>query len=166
MVHGGKDVVNGLLDHEDIEGINFVGSTPVAKYVYQKVLTTVKEFQALGGAKNFIVMLPDAPIEQSVAAMVDSCLGCAGERCLAGSVLVGVGEAYDKLKAQVLKEVGQVVVGNGLDPKTTLGPVISAEAKVRIEKDIETALSEGAELLDGRNPKTETEVFPGFNCFR
>ena len=105
-------------------------------------------------------MLPDAPIEQSVAAMVDSCLGCAGERCLAGSVLVGVGEAYDRLKEQVLKEVNQVVVGDGLDAKTTLGPVISAEAKSRIEKDIETALSEGAELLvDGRNPKTKEKGY-------
>ena len=160
MVHGGKDVVNGLLDHEDIEGINFVGSTPVAKYVYQKGSHNGKRVQALGGAKNYIVMLPDAPIEQSVAAMVDSCLGCAGERCLAGSVLVGVGEAYDRLKEQVLKEVGQVVVGDGLDVKTTLGPVISAEAKSRIEKDIEAALSEGAELLvDGRNPKTKEKGY-------
>ena len=160
MVHGGKDAVNGILEHPDIKGINFVGSTPIAKYVYQTGSSNGKRVQALGGAKNFIVMLPDAPVEQSVAAMVDSCLGCAGERCLAGSVLVGVGDAYDKLKEQVLKEISKVVVGNGLDSKTTLGPVISKEAKERILKDIDTALEEGAELLvDGRNPNVDSEGY-------
>ncbi len=160
MVHGGKDAVNGILEHPDIKGVNFVGSTPIAKHVYQTGAAYGKRVQALGGAKNFIVMLPDAPVAQSVAAMVDSCLGCAGERCLAGSVLVGVGDAYDKLKDEVLQEVSKVVVGNGLDAKTTLGPVISKDAKERILKDIDTALSEGAELLvDGRNPKTDKEGY-------
>jgi malonate-semialdehyde dehydrogenase (acetylating) / methylmalonate-semialdehyde dehydrogenase len=152
MVHGGKDAVNAILENPDIKGVSFVGSTPIAKYVYEKGTKNNKRVQALGGAKNYMVMMPDAPLEKSVKAMMDSCYGCAGERCLAGSILVGVGEAYDKLKAQIIKEVKNVVVGNGRDLKTTLGPVISQQAKNRILSDIETALSEGAELLvDGRN---------------
>lgn len=156
MVHGGKDVVNALCDHQDIEGVNFVGSTPIAKHVYTRGTASGKRVQALGGAKNFMVILPDAVMEQSIKAMVDSCYGCAGERCLAGSILVGVGDAYDKMKELVLKEVSNVVVGNGLDAKTTLGPVISKAAQERITADITTAISEGAEvLIDGRNCKVE-----------
>lgn len=152
MIHGGKDVVNALCDHPEVEGINFVGSTPIAKHVYTRGTASGKRIQALGGAKNFMVMLPDAVMDQSVKAMVDSCYGCAGERCLAGSVLVGVGAAYSAMKEKVLEEVANVVVGDGLDPKTTLGPVISMEAKERILKDIQTAIDEGAEILvDGRN---------------
>jgi len=152
MVHGGAEVVNALCDHPQIKGLSFVGSTPIAKHVYTRGGGNGKRVQALGGAKNFMVMLPDAEIDQSVKAMVDSSYGCAGERCLAGSVLIGVGEAYPKLKDQILKEVQNVVVGDGLDRKTTLGPVISAEAKARITKDITSAVAEGAELLvDGRN---------------
>ncbi|MCO4792417.1 MAG: CoA-acylating methylmalonate-semialdehyde dehydrogenase [Bacteriovoracaceae bacterium] len=154
MVHGGKDVVNGLCDHADVEGVNFVGSTPIAKHVYTRGSATGKRVQALGGAKNFMVILPDASMEQSVKAMVDSCYGCAGERCLAGSILVGVGDAYGQLKEQVLNEIKNVKVGDGLNPETTLGPVISKAAKDRITTDIQTAIDEGAELLvDGRNPE-------------
>jgi malonate-semialdehyde dehydrogenase (acetylating) / methylmalonate-semialdehyde dehydrogenase len=154
MIHGGKDVVNGLCDHPEIEGVNFVGSTPIAKHVYARGTANGKRVQALGGAKNFMVLLPDAVMDQSIKAMVDSCYGCAGERCLAGSILVGVGEAYDKMKELVLQEMENVVVGNGLDTKTTLGPVISKLAQERITTDIATAVSEGAELLvDGRNVK-------------
>lgn len=151
MIHGGAEVVNALCDHKDVAGLNFVGSTPIAKHVYTRGSTNGKRVQALGGAKNFMVLLPDAVMEQSIKAMVESCYGCAGERCLAGSILVGVGEAYDKLKELVLKEMNNVVVGNGLDEKTTLGPVISKAAKERITADITAAVSEGAELLiDGR----------------
>ena len=156
MVHGGKDVVNAFLDHPDIEGLNFVGSTHVAKYIYTRGCEQGKRVQALGGAKNYMVILPDASMEASVNAMVDSCYGCAGERCLAGSVLIGVGDAYPQLKDLVLKSVKNVVVGDGLDPKTTLGPVISKEAKERISADIETAEKEGGEILvDGREYKVK-----------
>ena len=152
LIHGGKDVVNALCDHPEIEGVNFVGSTPIAKHVYTRGTANGKRVQALGGAKNFMVLLPDAVMDQSIKAMVDSCYGCAGERCLAGSILVGVGSAYDQMKELVLKEMENVVVGNGLDAKTTLGPVISKAAKERITTDITTAISEGAEILiDGRN---------------
>lgn len=151
MVHGGVEAVNAICDHKDIKGISFVGSTAIAKHVYTRGNNSGKRVQALGGAKNFMVILPDAAMEQSVAAMVESCYGCAGERCLAGSILVGVGSAYDKLKELVVKNANAVKVGNGLDASTSLGPVISKQAKERIVADINTALSEGAELLvDGR----------------
>jgi malonate-semialdehyde dehydrogenase (acetylating)/methylmalonate-semialdehyde dehydrogenase len=160
MVHGGKEAVNAICDHKDIEGISFVGSTPIAKHVYTRGSATGKRVQALGGAKNYMVILPDAAMEQSAQAMVESCYGCAGERCLAASVLVGVGAAYDQLKDLVVKAANKVVVGPGMDAKTTLGPVISKEAKTRILADIETALSEGAELLvDGRDSGMDKGYF-------
>ena len=147
MVNGSKDVVNHLLESEDIKGISFVGSTPVAKYIYEKGCAHKKRVQALGGAKNFLVMTPDAQIEKSVQAMVDSCLGCAGERCLAGAVLVGIGDGYDKMKEEVLRAVKNIKVGDGLNPETTMGPVISVDAKDRIIQDIEQAKAEGAECI-------------------
>jgi malonate-semialdehyde dehydrogenase (acetylating) / methylmalonate-semialdehyde dehydrogenase len=160
MVHGGVEAVNAICDHKDIEGVNFVGSTPIAKHVYTRSTATGKIVQALGGAKNFMVLLPDAAMEQSVAAMVDSCYGCAGERCLAGSVLIGVGEAYAKMKDLIVKNAENYKIGSGLDATTTLGPVISAGAKERILQDIETAISEGAELLvDGRDSGMEKGYF-------
>ncbi len=153
MVHGAKDVVDGFLTHPLIKGVSFVGSTKVAKYVYTTAAAHGKRVQSLGGAKNFLIVLPDAPMDKSIQAMVDSCCGCAGERCLAGAVIVTVGDCYEKVKELVLKTAENVVVGNGLDPGTTMGPVISAGAKERILSDIETAINEGAELLlDGRNP--------------
>ncbi len=162
MVHGGVDVVNSFCDHKDIKGVSFVGSTPIAKHVYQRGTSNGKRVQALGGAKNFMVILPDAAMEQSVAAMVDSCYGCAGERCLAGSVLIGVGDAYHKMKELVVANAKKVITGDGMDSKVSLGPVISKQAKARILADIETAMKEGAELLvDGRNPKNDKGYFVG-----
>ena len=147
LVHGGKDVVNGILEHPDIDGVNFVGSSAVAKYVYEKGTSNNKRVQALGGAKNFLVMTDKASVAKSVRAMVESCYGCAGERCLAGSVLVGVGQAYETLKSEVIQNAESVIIGDGLDQKTTMGPVISKEAMERINNDIETALKEGAKIL-------------------
>ncbi|MCP5054216.1 MAG: CoA-acylating methylmalonate-semialdehyde dehydrogenase [bacterium] len=152
MVQGAKDVVNSFLTHPDVKGVSFVGSTPVAKHVYSTGTANGKRVQALGGAKNFLVILPDAPMEKSVKAMVDSCYGCAGERCLAGAVIVTVGDSHQEVRDLVLDAANNVVVGNGLDPQTTMGPVISQQAKERIHSDIETAIDEGAEMLmDGRN---------------
>jgi malonate-semialdehyde dehydrogenase (acetylating)/methylmalonate-semialdehyde dehydrogenase len=152
MVQGTKDVVNGFLTHPKVKGVSFVGSTPVAKYVYETAAANHKRVQSLGGAKNFLVILPDAPMEKSVKAMVDSCYGCAGERCLAGAVIVTVGDAHNEVRELVLKAAKNVVVGNGLEPGTTMGPVISQQAKDRIHRDIQTAIEEGAELLlDGRH---------------
>ena len=152
MVHGAKEIVNGLLEHPLIKGVSFVGSTPVAQHIYQHGAKHLKRVQSLGGAKNYMVILEDADFELSIKAMVDSCYGCAGERCLAGSILVGVGDAaYEKLKKHVLAEVKKVKIGNPLLPETTLGPVISKEAKNRIIEDINKAIEQGAHLLvDGR----------------
>lgn len=156
MVHGGKTAVDGILTHPEIKGVSFVGSTKVAKYIYETGTAHGKRVQALGGAKNCLVLLPDAPMEKSVKAMIESCFGCAGERCLAGSVLIGIGDAYDKMKDLAVKYAREIVVGNGLDPKTTMGPVITAQAKERILKDIEAGIASGAELLlDGRQVKVQ-----------
>ena len=161
MVHGGKEIVNGMLEHPLIKGISFVGSTPVAKHIYTTGAKNGKRVQALGGAKNYMVILPDAPIEKSVQTMIDSCLGCAGERCLAGSVLIGVGPAYDKMKVELLSQLKNIKVGDGLNPETSMGPVISAEAKERIVADIEQSIREGAKvILDGReHPSMKSKGF-------
>lgn len=156
MVHGGKTTVDALLTHPNVKGISFVGSTPVAKYIYKTGTVNGKRVQALGGAKNCLILLSDAPMEKSVRAMVESCFGCAGERCLAGSILIGVGSAYNDMKELVVKYASEIVVGDGLDPKTTMGPVTTAKAKERILKDIEAGIASGAELLlDGRGVKVE-----------
>src|SRR5437867_9911979 len=97
-VHGAKDAVDGILDHPGIAGVSFVGSSPVAQYVYRRAAEKGKRVQALGGAKNFVVVLPDADMQRAAAVSTESCFGCAGERCLANSVVLAVGEAYPKMK--------------------------------------------------------------------
>ncbi|MDH5492432.1 MAG: CoA-acylating methylmalonate-semialdehyde dehydrogenase, partial [Myxococcales bacterium] len=151
LVHGGKEVVEGLCTHPDVEGVSFVGSTKVARIVYELAGRHGKRVQALGGAKNHILIMPDASMERSIANASASVFGCAGQRCLAGSVLVAVGDAYASVRAGIVKEAEQIVLGSGLDPETTMGPVISPESKARIEAMIEVGVGEGAELLlDGR----------------
>jgi len=151
LIGGGQEIVEGICDHPDIAGVSFVGSTPVAKIVHDRARENRKRVQALGGAKNFLVMTDNASIEKSVRAMVDSCYGCAGERCLAGSVLVGVGSRFEDLKGEVIRNAKKVVLGNGMDLGTSMGPVISKEALDRINLDISTAIKEGAQIVfDGR----------------
>lgn len=151
MVHGAKDVVTGLCDHPDIEGVSFVGSTKVAQIVYERSAKSGKRVQALGGAKNHITIMPDAAKEQAVANATASVFGCAGQRCLAGAVVVAVGEAYEWAKTGIVEASKKIVVGDGSDPKTVMGPVISQASKDRISKMIQVGLDEGAELLlDGR----------------
>jgi len=151
MVHGSKEVVNALCTHKDIKGISFVGSTPVAKHVYKTATETGKRVQALGGAKNFMVVLPDAVMDQAIRTIFESCTGCAGQRCLAGSVVLGVGKAYTELKEGIVKKAKEATIGDGLDPKSNIGPVISKEAKERIISLIQSAEDEGAKILvDGR----------------
>ncbi|UCF79040.1 MAG: CoA-acylating methylmalonate-semialdehyde dehydrogenase [Candidatus Eiseniibacteriota bacterium] len=154
MVNGAKDAVNALLENKDVIGVSFVGSSPVARYVYETAGKRGKRVQALGGAKNFLVVMPDADLDSTVAALIDSCFGCAGERCLAGSVLVAVGDVYDKLKAKFLEAAKKVVVGYGLDEGTTMGPVISRKHKEKVLGYIASGVRDGAGLLlDGRNVK-------------
>jgi malonate-semialdehyde dehydrogenase (acetylating)/methylmalonate-semialdehyde dehydrogenase len=151
MVHGGKEMVQGICEHPGINGVSFVGSSPVAKIVYETSARTGKRVQALGGAKNFLVVMPDADLEKTVNILVESCYGCAGERCLAGSTLILVGEAYDKFKEPILNRVKQLKVGNGLDAGIDMGPVISKQHKEKVISYIEKGIEEGAEmLLDGR----------------
>ncbi len=161
LVHGGKDVVTALCTHPDVKGTCFVGSTPVAKYVYETSAKHGKRSQALGGAKNFMVMLPDAPMEKSCATALESIIGCAGERCLAGSVVVCVGdETYSKVKDQLSRSASDISVGDGMDPAVQMGPVISQESKDRILGLIKSAIDDGAKLLvDGR---VGVDKMPGY----
>ncbi len=167
MVNGQKEAVDAILSHPDIKGVSFVGSSPVAKYIYETGAQNGKRVQALGGAKNFLVIMPDADMEKSVAAAVESCFGCAGERCLAGSVILAVGKAHDMLRERVVKVAKQIHVGNGLDPKVTMGPVISAKHKERVLSYIQKGIDEGAKLLlDGREiGKKDNGYFVGPTVF-
>lgn len=156
MVNGGKDVVNGILDNGDIAGVSFVGSSPVAQHVATRCGATGKRFQALGGAKNYTIVMDDCDWEKSIANISDSAFGCAGQRCLATAIAVGVGPAYKKLEAQIVERAKQMKVGEGHQPGVTMGPVISAKHKERVLAYIEQGIKEGAKLLlDGRNCKVE-----------
>jgi malonate-semialdehyde dehydrogenase (acetylating)/methylmalonate-semialdehyde dehydrogenase len=152
MVHGSRDVVNGLLDHPDIEGISFVGSTPTAKYIYQRCGETGKRVQALGGAKNIVAVMPDADLEAGMPSLLTSFYGCSGQRCLSGSVLVPVGDIADELLEKFTAAAKAMKVGDGLNEQTAMGPVVSAAHKERVLGYIEKGIQEGADLiLDGRN---------------
>lgn len=157
MVHGGKNTVNAILDHKDIAGVSFVGSSPVAEIVAAKCGANGKRYQALGGAKNFTLVMDDCDWEKSISNIVDSAFGCTGQRCLATSVAVGVGSsAYKKLQSQLAVAAQRVRVGEGHQPGVTMGPLISAKHKERVLSYIEKGIKEGAKLLvDGRNCKVE-----------
>jgi malonate-semialdehyde dehydrogenase (acetylating)/methylmalonate-semialdehyde dehydrogenase len=156
MVHGSKDVVNGLLDHPDIKGISFVGSTPTAKYIYKRCGETGKRVQSLGGAKNIVAVMPDADLEEGMPSLLTSFFGCAGQRCLSGSLLVPVGDVADKLLEKFMDGAKKIKVGNGLEEQTFMGPVISAAHKERVLGFIEKGIQEGADLvLDGRDIQVE-----------
>ena len=152
LVLGGKEVVNALCTHPDVKGISFVGSTPVAKHVYQLGTSHGKRVQALGGAKNFMVVLPDATMDATVKTCLESIIGCAGQRCLAGSVILSVGSAFDEVKERIVRAASDMVIGNGAEPRTQMGPLISKASVERVKGLIQSAADEGAELLlDGRN---------------
>src|SRR5881628_1805248 len=156
MVHGAKDVVNALLAHPGIAGISFVGSSPVAKYVYQEGAKHGKRVQALGGAKNHVIVMPDADMDRAVANISESLFGCAGQRCLAGSVVVAAGKAYEPFRDKLLDTARNLQLGYGLEPGVTMGPVISAKHKERVVSYVESGRKEGATLLlDGRASKVD-----------
>jgi malonate-semialdehyde dehydrogenase (acetylating)/methylmalonate-semialdehyde dehydrogenase len=151
LVNGGREVVEGILDHPGIDAVSFVGSAPVARIVYERAAKAGKRVQALGGAKNHMVVLPDAVIDKTVQGIIGSAFGAAGQRCMAGSVVVTVGEAHDQLMPPLREAAEQLKVGDGLDEQTELGPVVSEAARERILGWIERGVEEGAELvLDGR----------------
>src|SRR5213596_2281394 len=154
LVHGGKEAVNALLAHPGITGISFVGSSPVAKYVYQEAGKYGKSVQALGGAKNQIIVMPDADMDRAVANISESLFGCAGQRCLAGSVVVAAGKAYEPFRDKLLDNARSLRLGYGLDPDVTMGPVVSARHKERVLSYVDAGQKDGAALLlDGRGTK-------------
>ncbi len=161
MVHGGKDVVNALCTHPDVKGVSFVGSTPVAKHVYVTGTAHGKRVQALGGAKNVMVVLPDAVMDKAAATAFESIVGCAGERCLAGSVVLAVGKETSKTIAEmIIVRAKETTIGNGLDKNVQMGPLISQAAKDRVKGLIQSAIDEGATLLvDGREG---VDQMPGY----
>jgi malonate-semialdehyde dehydrogenase (acetylating)/methylmalonate-semialdehyde dehydrogenase len=150
LVNGGREVVEAICDHPGIRAVSFVGSTPVARTVYQRATNTGKRCQALGGAKNFVVIMPDANFEKSIEVITESFYGCAGERCLAGSVLVPVGEAHGEARDRLVASAKGLKVGDGLQPGVTMGPVISGTHRDRVTRYIDKGVQEGATLvLDG-----------------
>lgn len=152
VVHGAVDVVNGLCDHPDIKAISFVGSTRVGTHVYHRATATGKRAQCMMGAKNHVVVLPDAPKEQTLNALAGAGFGAAGQRCMASSVVVLVGEAKHWVD-EIAERAKTLSVNAGHIAGTEIGPVISCAAKARIESLIEAGIAEGARLvLDGRNP--------------
>src|ERR1700677_4316100 len=157
LVNGGKAVVDALLDHPKIRAISFVGSTPIAKYIYARAATNGKRAQCQGGAKNHVVVLPDADMKMATQIINDSAFGCAGQRCLAVSVPVTIGEAQKTFRDAITDSAANLRVGNGLDEGIQMGPVISEQSKSRIESLIAGGEKQGAKvLLDGRNPKSPT----------
>jgi malonate-semialdehyde dehydrogenase (acetylating)/methylmalonate-semialdehyde dehydrogenase len=156
LVHGGKDAVDALLDHPHVRAISFVGSTPVARYVYGRAAANGKRVQCQGGAKNPIVVLPDADLEMSTRIVADSAFGCAGQRCLASSVVITVADAEETFTPLIRDAAASRRVGYGLEAGVEMGPVISPESRTRIEGLIAQGLSEGARpLVDGRNSRVE-----------
>jgi malonate-semialdehyde dehydrogenase (acetylating)/methylmalonate-semialdehyde dehydrogenase len=151
LVNGGREVVEALCDHPGVRAVSFVGSTAVAKAVYQRATYAGKRVQALGGAKNFVVVMPDADMARTTEIVTESFYGCAGERCLAGSVLVPVGQAHREARDRLVESARSLPVGDGLEPGIRMGPVISGRHRERVLGYIDKGIAEGAELvLDGR----------------
>lgn len=156
LVHGAKDAVDAILDHPGIKGVSFVGSTPVAHYIYKRGAEAGKRVQALGGAKNFVIVMPDAEMTKACEISTESAFGCAGERCLANSVVLAVGDAYERVRDGLLACAKNVQVGNGLDAGVTMGPVITKAHRDKILGYIDKGLAEGAKLiLDGRGYRND-----------
>ncbi|MCX7012040.1 MAG: CoA-acylating methylmalonate-semialdehyde dehydrogenase [Candidatus Sumerlaeota bacterium] len=154
LVNGAKETVDAILDHPAIRAISFVGSTAVAKHVYSRATANGKRAQCQGGAKNPIVVMPDADWETAVKIIADSAFGCAGQRCLAASLAITVGEAQATFTEAICDAATSRVVGNGLEPGVQMGPVITHASKDRIERLIGTGQAEGADILvDGRAPR-------------
>ncbi len=151
VVHGDKEAVDALLDHPQVAAVSFVGSTPIARYIHERGTASGKRVQALGGAKNHAVVLPDAPIDYASDHLVAAAFGSAGERCMAISAAVAVGGAADDIVAAVAEKARAVKVGPGRDPQSEMGPVVTAAARDRIVGLIGSGEAQGAELtVDGR----------------
>jgi malonate-semialdehyde dehydrogenase (acetylating)/methylmalonate-semialdehyde dehydrogenase len=151
LVNGAKEAVDALLEHPLVRGISFVGSSPVAAHVYRTAASHGKRVQALGGAKNFLVVMEDADLEPALDAITESAYGCAGERCLAGSVVLAIGDVHDKVRDGLAQRARDLVVGDGAADGTEMGPVISAQHREKVLGYIEKGEKEGARIVvDGR----------------
>jgi malonate-semialdehyde dehydrogenase (acetylating)/methylmalonate-semialdehyde dehydrogenase len=178
LVHGDKVAVDRLLEHPDIKAISFVGSTPIARYIYESATRNGKRVQALGGAKNHMLVLPDADISMAADAAVSAAYGAAGERCMAISVVVAVGAVADPLIAAIRERAARIKVGNGAEPACEMGPLISSEHRDRVATHLDSAVAEGATIaLDGRRnqaakssgfflgPSIIDNAAPGMRCY-
>jgi malonate-semialdehyde dehydrogenase (acetylating)/methylmalonate-semialdehyde dehydrogenase len=158
LVNGGREVVEGILEHPGIDAVSFVGSAPVAKLVYEGAAKAGKRVQALGGAKNHMVVMPDAVIEPTVGGIIGSAFGAAGQRCMAGSVVVTVGDAHERLMPALVEATEKLSIGDGLDESVEVGPVVSCAARDRIKGWIERGVADGGTLaVDGRAPEASPD---------
>lgn len=169
VVQGDKSAVDDLLQHPDIEAISFVGSTPIAEYIYQQGTARGKRVQALGGAKNHMIVMPDADLDQAADALIGAAFGSAGERCMAISIAVTVGDVADRLIEKLLPRIDQLKVGNGLLPDSEMGPLVTAGHKAKVIGFIDEGAAQGAQLIvDGRDltvPGAEQGFFVGATLF-
>ncbi|MCR8964925.1 CoA-acylating methylmalonate-semialdehyde dehydrogenase [Brevibacillus halotolerans] len=166
LVHGGKEVVNGIVEHSDIKAISFVGSEPVAKYVYQVGTANGKRVQALAGAKNHAIVMPDCHLEKTVAGVVGAAFGSSGERCMACSVVAVVDEIADQFIEALVEETRTLKTGDGRYEQNFVGPLIREAHKERVLGYIESGIKEGATLLvDGRNVEEEGGYYVGATIF-
>jgi malonate-semialdehyde dehydrogenase (acetylating)/methylmalonate-semialdehyde dehydrogenase len=160
VVHGDKVAVDSVLEHPEIAAVSFVGSTPIARYVYETGTKTGKRVQALGGAKNHMIVLPDADIEMAADAAVSAAYGSAGERCMAISQVVAVGDAADRLVKAIEDRLPKIKVGNGLEADVEMGPLVTREHRDKVASYIEGAREQGAEVVaDGRESTPEGDGF-------
>jgi len=153
LVNGSRDVVNAILDHPGIDAVSFVGSAATAQYIYERAAANKKRVQALGGAKNSMLVLPDAVMDKTADNIIGSAFGAAGQRCMAGSIVVAVGGAWGSLKEELVPRTQALTVGDGMDKATQVGPVISCTSRDRIRGFVDRAVEAGATLaVDGRDP--------------
>ena len=156
VVNGDKEAVDAIIKNKDIAAVSFVGSTPIAKYIYENCAKNEKRVQALGGAKNHAVIMPDCDLEQAVNGLMGAAYGSAGERCMAQSVAVAVGGIGDQLVESLAKKVEALKIGSGLDKKSEMGPLVTKEHLEKVKSYVEIGVKEGAELVvDGRNLKLQ-----------
>jgi len=156
VVNGDKEVVDAILEHKDISAVSFVGSTPIAKYIYENAAKNEKRVQALGGAKNHCVVMPDCDLDQAVNGLMGAAYGSAGERCMAQSVAVAVGNVGDKLVDELSKKVEALKIGPGMDKNSEMGPLVTKEHLERVRSYVDLGIQEGADLVvDGRDIKLQ-----------
>jgi malonate-semialdehyde dehydrogenase (acetylating)/methylmalonate-semialdehyde dehydrogenase len=166
IVHGDKTAVDAILNHAGIHAVSFVGSTPIARYIYEQCAKTGKRVQALGGAKNHAVVLPDADLEFAADALIGAAYGSAGERCMAISAVVAVGAAGDPLVKLLAKKAGAIRIGSGLDEGVDMGPLVTCQHRDKVAGYIEAGIKEGAKLvLDGRPHAKREGFFLGTTLF-